>query len=1410
MIASILVTLCLTLGFSFSARAETPPDIAAGKYHTATLKSDGTVWTWGDNVNGQLGDGTYLDRSSPVPVSQLTGVVGIATGGFHTIAVKGNGTVWAWGNNGSGRLGNGSTTQRNTPVQVTGLTGMIAAGGGYAHTVALKNDGTVWAWGRNLEGELGIGSFSEMNTSPVKVSGLTGVTAIASGDMHCLALKSDGTVWAWGANGYGQLGDGGVVNSSLPVQVSGLSQVVAIAAGGYHSLALMQDGTVKAWGYNFNGQLGDGTVSNRSTPVAVSVLSGVLKVTAGYSHSLAIMADGTVQGWGWNTYGQLGDGSTQDRRLAVPVSGLSGARLLAGGYGHSVAMKHNGQVVAWGNNGYGRLGDGTFGQQTVPVRINGLNGPLSLSVGHYHSSAIASDGSVWAWGRNSEGELGDGTTAMKSIPAKLSGLTAFTAVAAGGYHTVALKGDGTVFSWGYNINGQLGDGTLTDRISPVQVSGLSGVIAVATGCDHSVALKSDGTVWVWGDNYYGQLGDGTTTDRNTPVPVSGLEGVVAIAAGSYHTVALKNDGTVWAWGYNNSGQLGDGTTIDRHTPVQVSGISGVSAIAAGCYHTLAILSGGVLKTWGDNTYGQLGDGTQTGRLAPGDVSGLTNVVVINGGGYHSVAIKSDGTIWLWGENAEGQLGNGTFTGSLVPVTLSSLSGVAAISAGYFNTVAVLGDGTVWGWGDNLYGQVGDGNGSMLPHNSLINLDSVAPVASATPGGGAFAESVSVTLGCSDTGTGCTALYYTLDGTSPTFPVSGSTELYLSPLNLVDNGTIAFIATDLAGNVSAVQRQAYSVLHYFPLTIQLGGTGGGRVTVLPSPPGIGCSTNCSQSFVDGTIVTVTAMADDSSVFRSWTGCGSVVGAACTVTVSSMRSVSVEFARTPSAVISGKPATTTNQVSAEFIFYSDDPGATFECRLDNSEWSACASPQSYSALTDAVHSFSVRGVDAAGDRTANPPVWSWTVDTVPADTSFAVTPPTQSNSTGGSFTFAATEAGATFECQLDSANWSGCSNPFSFSGLTAGSHTLQARSIDLAGNIDPSPASYSWIIDTTAPVTYITDKPKSPVNQTSGTISFISSEAGSTFQCKLDSGQYGPCTSPYSFSNLSGGSHVFMVRAIDPAGNVDNSLLGCSWTIDITPPNTTVTAQPVNPSNKVSGGIGFTSNESGSTYECSLDNAAFTSCTSPYFFSGLSNGTHQFQVRAKDLAGNLDQSPAVVSWTIDTVWPDTSIISAPPLTSVENSGSFTFSATEAGVRYECSLNGGAFASCSNPYSFSGLANGLHVLQVRAIDTAGNLDLTPAVYSWTINVPPLPCNAMIGSSCYPSITSAYNSIQSPGTAKILVKGVVLTEETLVQHDVAVTIEGGYDETFAARPEGTITVIAGSFTVGLGSVVIDTLEIR
>jgi len=342
-----------------------------------------------------------------------------------------------------------------------------------------------------------------------------------------------------------------------------------VAAGGYHSLALKSDGTVLAWGDNANGQFGDGTNTSRNTPVQVSGLTGVVNIAAGIIHSLALKSDGTVWAWGYNGHGQLGDGTTTGRNTPVQVSGLTGVVDIAAGTYHSLALKSDGTVWVWGSNNYGQLGDGTTTNRNTPVQVSGLTGVVDIAAGTTHSLALKSDGTVWVWGYNGHGQLGDGTNTSRNTPVQVSGLTGVVNIAAGDVHSLALKSDGTVWAWGYNGYGQLGDGTTTNRNTPVQVSGLTGVVDIAAGDYHSLAIKSDGTVWVWGSNNYGQLGDGTTTDRNTLVQVSGLTGVVDIAAGINHSLAIKSDGMVWAWGRNIQGQLGDGTETDRSTPVQV-------------------------------------------------------------------------------------------------------------------------------------------------------------------------------------------------------------------------------------------------------------------------------------------------------------------------------------------------------------------------------------------------------------------------------------------------------------------------------------------------------------------------------------------------------------------------------------------------------------------------------------------------------------------------------------------------------------------------------------------------------------------------------------------------------------------------------------------------------------------------
>jgi LPXTG-motif cell wall-anchored protein len=408
-------------------------------------------------------------------------------------------------------------------------------------------------WAFTRAGQLDDGTTTD-HRAPVPTTGLTSVTAIAAGRFHSLALKQDGTVWAWGSNVAGELGDGTATDRQTPVQVQGLSGVTAIAAGAAHSLALKRDGTVWAWGAAVGTlQPPDLPLTPHPTPVQVRGLSGVTAIAAGGSHDLALKGGGTV--WAWGS-GWLGDGTTADSVTPVQVRGLSSVTAIAAGGPHSLALKQDGTVWAWGANGNAALGDGTFTDRPTPVPVRGLSGVMAIAAGS-HSLTLKRDGRVWAWGANGAlyVQLGPGTLTDRPTPALLSGLMDVTAIAAGGLHSLALKRDGTVWAWAFNIEGQLGDGTLAPRETPVPVRGLSGVTAIAAGGNHSLALKRDGSVWAWGANRAGELGDGTLTDRLTPVPTSGRIGVTAdrvltaTLSGGPHELPAPGDpdgqGTAW-------------------------------------------------------------------------------------------------------------------------------------------------------------------------------------------------------------------------------------------------------------------------------------------------------------------------------------------------------------------------------------------------------------------------------------------------------------------------------------------------------------------------------------------------------------------------------------------------------------------------------------------------------------------------------------------------------------------------------------------------------------------------------------------------------------------------------------------------------------------------------------------------
>ena len=316
--------------------------------------SSWSTLAFGQNSYGQLGDRTENDSSVPVPVWWMrTGVLEVGTGWLHSLAVKTDGTAWAWGANWYGQLGDGQEflPESYIPVQVANLTGVAAVAGGLMHSLAAKTDGTVWAWGHNKHGQVGDGSVTEKRPVPVQAVGLSGMTAVAAGDYHCLALCSDGAVWAWGQNMYGQLGNGTFSKySAVPVRVAGLSGVIAVAAGNRHSLALRSDGTVWAWGDNSYGQLGNGSTASSSVPVQVRDLTGCQSLAAGGGHALASRSGGTAWAWGSNSLGQLGNGTTVNSNVPVQVVNLAGVKAVSAGSSRSFAVLEDGNAWAWGSN----------------------------------------------------------------------------------------------------------------------------------------------------------------------------------------------------------------------------------------------------------------------------------------------------------------------------------------------------------------------------------------------------------------------------------------------------------------------------------------------------------------------------------------------------------------------------------------------------------------------------------------------------------------------------------------------------------------------------------------------------------------------------------------------------------------------------------------------------------------------------------------------------------------------------------------------------------------------------------------------------------------------------------------------------------------------------------------------------
>src|SRR3989338_1215873 len=379
-----------------------------------------------------------------------------------------------------------------------------------------------------------------------------------------------------------------LLSVTLIVNNTSASITHQISAGGLHTVALKIGKTVWAWGNNTYGQLGNGTNNDSNTPIQVSGISDAVDIARGYWHTVALESDGTVWTWGNNTYGQLGDGTNTDRNTPVQVDGISNVIAIAGGYWHSIALKQDGSVWTWGNNTYGQLGDATNVDKTTPVEVNGLSNDVDVNVdmvksiagGHWHSLALKPDGTVWAWGNNTYVQLGDGsnTDSNTAVEVKFGGTTE------------------EIDNFFTTSQASTKAPTESDHATPPkQESSLRNIITIASGGGHTVFLRSDGAILTCGSNYGGQLGDGTDADSNIPVLVDNLSGVItSVAGGLSHTVVLRSDGMIWTWGINYNGQLGDGTYDQRSIPVQVKYINLIQTTSSIYGHVIDAVGGNYL------------------------------------------------------------------------------------------------------------------------------------------------------------------------------------------------------------------------------------------------------------------------------------------------------------------------------------------------------------------------------------------------------------------------------------------------------------------------------------------------------------------------------------------------------------------------------------------------------------------------------------------------------------------------------------------------------------------------------------------------------------------------------------------------------------------------------------------------
>lgn len=659
---------------SSSPKAPYPVALSLARGVTCARMSDDTVYCWGRNESGQMGNGArarVVSTPSLVPGVKARQIV---AGPGQVCAIGREQSVACWGENvlGLERSNVNRHPGRLTPTPVPGLAGVVELALAFDHACARLADGGVRCWGANEYGELGIGRATPLERAPLPVIGLPKATQLALGHGQSWAVTEGGEVWSWG-------------NGQLDARRhADLATVTQLSAGSSEVCALDASLSVRCW--------------EREGATPFDALHGASRLDLAEGHGCALKK-GQVSCWGWNHRGQTGRSPTGENdglesRDAAVVRGLPEVAKVATGGSHSCAITKEHAVYCWGSDSDGQLGVGTALFSDVPAEVVGLTNARQIAARSAQSCALLDSGALRCWGKNEHGELGVGDHLERPLPSAPLGIGEASAFAMGFDHTCALLAGDRVRCWGDDYHGYIGG--LPDEPQDVV---LSGVVTLAAGQAQTCAIAAN-KLHCWG----------ATSPRGSqvvPAPVALPAAPAAVTLGHRHGCALVDGGDVYCWGENHRGQLGDGTTRDHEAPAKVQHLGVSRAIAAGGAHVCAVSDHDELRCWGYNDNAQIGDGALGDRLSPSRILGDVQQVALSSS--HTCALSKTGHVMCWGANSDAQLGRGTRSGSEPrPGAVKGLPKAVSIAAGDGHTCARLADGHVRCWGTDYLGQLGRG------------------------------------------------------------------------------------------------------------------------------------------------------------------------------------------------------------------------------------------------------------------------------------------------------------------------------------------------------------------------------------------------------------------------------------------------------------------------------------------------------------------------------------------------------------------------------------------------------------------------------------------------------------------------------------------------------------------------------